>query len=150
MVGWLMKTNDDVTTLVLRIALAAVFFPHGAQKALGWFGGHGFSATVEFFTASMGIPMALALLIIAAEFLGSISLFIGLFARVAAFGIFCIMAGAIALVHSKVGFFMNWSGQMPAGKEGFEYHILAMALAFAVMIRGAGPVSLDHAISGRR
>lgn len=150
MVKWLMKTDDDVTTLVLRIALAAVFFPHGAQKALGWFGGQGFGATVEFFTNTMGVPMALALLIIAAEFLGSIGLFIGLFARVASFGIFCVMAGAVMLVHSKVGFFINWFGQLPAGKEGFEFHILAMALAFAVIVRGAGPVSLDRAISGRK
>lgn len=150
MVKWLMKTTDDVTILILRIALAAVFFPHGAQKALGWFGGHGFSATVEFFTATMGAPMVLALLIIAAEFLGSIALFIGLFARLASLGILCVMGGAVILVHSKVGFFMNWFGQMPAGKEGFEFHILAMALAFAVMVRGAGPVSLDHALSGRK
>lgn len=150
MVKWLMKTDNDVTTLVLRIALAAVFFPHGAQKALGWFGGPGFSATVEFFTAKMGIPLVLALLIIAAEFLGSIGLFLGLLARIASFGIFCVMAGAVALVHSKVGFFMNWFGQLPAGKEGFEFHILAMALAFAVIVRGAGPLSLDHAISRNR
>ena len=149
MTKWLMKTNDDVTTLVLRMALAVVFFPHGAQKALGWFGGHGFGATVGFFTETMGVPMALALLVVAAEFLGSIGLFVGFLARIASFGIFCVMAGAILLVHSKVGFFMNWSGQMPAGKEGFEYHVLAMALAFAVMVRGAGPVSLDRALSKR-
>jgi putative oxidoreductase len=146
----LLHTSDSVTDLVLRLALAAVFFPHGAQKALGWFGGYGFTATLGFFTAKMGIPTALAVLAIGAEFLGSLGLFVGLFARVAAFGIFCNMAVALAMVHSKMGFFMNWAGQMPAGNEGFEFHILAMALAFAVMARGAGPLSLDRVLSGKR
>jgi putative oxidoreductase len=98
----------------------------------------------------MGIPTVFALLAIAAEFLGSLGLFVGLLARVAAFGIFSNMAVALVTVHSKMGFFMNWAGQMPAGIEGFEYHILALALAFAVMMRGAGPVSLDRVLSGKR
>ncbi len=146
----LLRTSDDATDLILRLALAAVFFPHGAQKVLGWFGGYGFTASLGFFTGKMGIPMVFAILAIAAEFLGSLGLFVGLLARVAAFGIFCDMAVALAMVHSKMGFFMNWAGQLPAGVEGFEFHILALALAFAVMVRGAGPVSLDRALSGRR
>ena len=68
----------------------------------------------------------------------------------AAFGIFCVMAVALTAVHSKMGFFMNWAGEMPAGNEGFEYHILALALAIAVMVRGAGPVSFDRILSGKR
>lgn len=146
----LLQTSDDATNLILRLALAVVFFPHGAQKALGWFGGYGFSGTMGFFTGKMGIPAVLALLVIAAEFLGSLGLFVGLLARVAAFGIFCVMAVALTAVHSKMGFFMNWYGTMPAGTEGFEYHILALALAFAVMVRGAGPISFDRVLSGRR
>lgn len=145
----LMRTSDNVTDLVLRLALAVVFFPHGAQKALGWFGGRGIGPTLDFFTGKMGIPTALALLVIAAEFLGSLGLFVGFLARVAAFGIFCVMAVAATAVHYKVGFFMNWAGKMPAGSEGFEFHILALALAFAVMVRGAGPLSIDRALSGR-
>lgn len=146
----LLRTSDDATDLILRLALAAVFFPHGAQKALGWFGGYGFHATMGFFTGEMGVPAVFALLAIAAEFLGSLGLFVGLLTRVAAFGIFCNMAVALAMIHSKVGFFMNWAGQMPAGKEGFEFHILALALAFAVMARGAGPLSFDRVLAGKR
>ena len=146
----LLDTSDNVSDLILRLTLAAVFFPHGAQKALGWFGGYGFTASLGFFTGKMGIPTALAVLAIGAEFLGSLGLFVGLFARVAAFGIFCNMAVAVAMVHYKMGFFMNWAGQMPAGNEGFEYHILALALAFAVIVRGAGPVSLDRVLSRNR
>jgi len=147
---WLLRTSGDVTDLLMRLMLAVVFFPHGAQKALGWFGGYGFHATVAFFTQKAGFPMAVALLVIAAEFLGSLGLFFGFLARLSAFGIFCVMAGAIATVHYKIGFFMNWAGNLPAGQEGFEFHLLAMALAFSVMVRGAGPLSIDRALAGRR
>jgi putative oxidoreductase len=139
-----------VIDLILRLALGVVIFPHGAQKALGWFGGQGFSGTLSTFTGKMGIPTVFALLVIAAEFLGSLGLFVGLLARVAAFGIFCVMAVAMTMVHYKIGFFMNWAGKMPAGNEGFEFHILALALALAVMVRGAGPVSFDRILSGKR
>ncbi|MGE5189369.1 MAG: DoxX family protein [Gemmatimonadota bacterium] len=146
----LMRTSGSFVDTVLRIALAAVFFPHGAQKALGWFGGYGLSATMGFFTARMGIPPLLAGLDIAAEFLGPIALFFGIFTRIAAFGIFVVMATAVALVHAKVGFFMNWAAIYPAGTEGYEYHVLAMALAFSVTIRGAGAVSVDRSWAGGR
>ncbi|MEW6721248.1 MAG: DoxX family protein [Thermodesulfobacteriota bacterium] len=145
----LVETSDDVTALVVRLALGIVIFPHGAQKALGWFGGYGFAGTLDFFTGKMGIPTIFALLAIAAEFLGSLGLIVGFLSRVAAFGVFCVMATATAMVHLKVGFFMNWAGMMPAGHEGFEFHILAMALAFAVMVRGAGALSVDRALAGR-
>jgi putative oxidoreductase len=145
---WLLRTSDDVTDLVLRLMLAVVFFPHGAQKALGWFGGYGLHATLGFFTAKEGIPLVLAVLVIAAEFLGSIGLFVGFLARVAAFGLLCDMVGAILLVHRHMGFFMNWAGKMPAGTEGYEFHLLAIAVAFSVMVRGAGPVSIDRALAG--
>ncbi len=144
----LLRTSGSFVDTVLRIALAVVFFPHGAQKALGWFGGQGLSATMGFFTGKMGISPFLAALDIAAEFLGPIALLVGAFTRVAAFGILVVMATAVALVHGKLGFFMNWFGQRPAGVEGFEYHILALALAFAVTIRGAGALSVDRSLAG--
>src|SRR5512145_2267583 len=115
----LLKTSDSIVDTVLRIALAAVFFPHGAQKALGWFGGYGLSGTMGFFTGKMGIPPLFAALAIAAEFLGPIALLFGFLTRFAAFGIVAVMATAVTLVHWKVGFFMNWAGRYPAGTEGF-------------------------------
>lgn len=146
----LLRTSDSFVDMALRIALAAVFFPHGAQKVLGWFGGHGLAGTMGFFTEKMGIPAVLAALAIAAEFLGPLGLLVGFLTRVAAFGIFCVMGVAIWMVHAKVGFFMNWSGQYPAGQEGYEFHLLALALAFAVMVRGGGLLSVDGALAGRR
>jgi putative oxidoreductase len=115
MFEWLLQTDSGVVGLILRLTLAVVMFPHGAQKMLGWFGGHGFKNTIQFFTSS-GIPAGLALLAIAAEFLGSLGLAVGLLTRVAAFGIACVMLVAIATVHWSHGFFMNWSGDQRGGR----------------------------------
>jgi putative oxidoreductase len=129
----------------VRLGLGIVMFPHGAQKALGWFGGNGFSGTVQFFTQNMGVPLPLALLAIAAEFLGSLGLIVGLLGRVAALGIAAVMLVAIATVNLANGFFMNWGGNQ-AG-EGFEYHLLALAMAIAVIIGGSGALSIDRALT---
>jgi putative oxidoreductase len=137
----LIKTNSSFTQLIARLTLGGVFFPHGAQKALGWFGGYGFSGTMGFFTGVEHIPAVFAFLAIAAEFAGALGLITGFLSRVAAFGIASVMVVAIVTVHSANGLFMNWSGKQ-AG-EGFEYHLLAIGLALIVMIGGAGKASID-------
>lgn len=144
----IMSTNNDLTVTVLRLLLGVVFFAHGAQKALGWFGGYGYSGTMGFFTQQMHIPALFAFLAICAEFLGSLGLLVGFLGRIAAFGIFCDMAVAVYLVHRHVGFFINWSGQQKG--EGYEYHLLAMAVALAIMIKGSGALSFDRAVSKAR
>ena len=48
----ILSTDDSVTTAILPLVLGAVFFAHGAQKMLGWFGGYGFSGTMGYFTQS--------------------------------------------------------------------------------------------------
>lgn len=143
----LLRTDNDAAAVVLRIFLAVVFFPHGAQKVLGWFGGQGLDATIAAFTIKMGIPLPFAILAIAAEFLGPIGLVVGLLTRVAAFGIGFTMLVAALMVHAKFGLFMNWSGKQ-AG-EGIEYHILAIGMALALTIKGGGRWSIDRAIAGR-
>ena len=140
----LLTTSDDRVLLLLRLALGIVMFPHGAQKALGWFGGPGMDATVGYF-AQMGIPAFLSMLVVAAEFVGAILLVVGFLGRLAAFGIACVMVGAVFLVTLPNGFFMNWSGQQ-AG-EGFEYHILALAMSAVIMWRGSGAASIDRALT---
>ena len=141
----LMATTDDSAIAVARIVVGLVMFPHGAQKVLGWFGGYGFGPTLDAFTQQMGIPAPLAVLAFAAEFLGGLALIFGLFGRLAAFGVLSVMTVAAVMVHLQHGFFMNWSGGQ-AG-EGFEFHLLAAAIAVAVMIRGSGALSLDRALS---
>ena len=141
----LFKTDDTFSTLILRLTLGVVFLPHGAQKVLGWFGGHGFSGTMGYFTQHLNIPTLFAFLAIAAESAGAVALILGLFSRVAAFGIAATMAVAIFMGHLQNGFFMNWSGNQQG--EGFEYHLLAIGIAVALMIRGGGKYSIDSAIT---
>jgi putative oxidoreductase len=143
----LLGTTSGTAPLIARIMLGVVMFPHGAQKMLGWFGGYGFSATMNSFTGTMHIPAALAFLAILAEFAGSLGLIAGLFSRVAAFSIAVNMIVAIATVHWANGFFMNWFGNQKG--EGFEYHLLAIGLALVVLIHGAGKASLDAVIQRR-
>src|SRR2546422_8196198 len=123
----LFQTDEAWSSLILRVMLGIVMLPHGAQKALGWFGGFGFSGTMGFFTQQMHIPAPLAFLAICAEFLGGIGLVLGFLGRVAAFGILCNMLVAVWMVHFKFGFFINWSGAKTG--EGYEYHLLAIAVA---------------------
>ncbi len=143
----LFKTNDSFIPLIARLTLGLVMFPHGAQKALGWFGGYGFSGTMNFFTGQMHIPALFAFLAIAAEFAGSLGLITGLFSRVSAFGIAVNMLVATLTVHASNGFFMNWLGNQKG--EGFEYQILAIGLALVVILSGAGKWSVDRLLAGR-
>ncbi len=143
----LVGTEKDYVLTITRLMLGAVFFPHGAQKMLGWFGGYGFDGTMGFFT-HQGIPALFAFLAICAEFLGSLGLISGFFTRIAAFGITCNMLVAILTVHVRNGFFMNWTGTQ--GGEGIEYHLLALALTILLMAKGAGALSIDRLLSRER
>jgi putative oxidoreductase len=142
----LLATPNDLTLTVVRLVLGIVFFAHGAQKMLGWFGGYGFHGTMGFFTQQMGIPAPLAFLAICAEFFGGLGLIVGLLGRIAALGIIVNMLVAILTVHHVNGLFMNWTGQQKG--EGFEFHLLAIALGLVVLIKGSGAVSIDRALSG--
>jgi putative oxidoreductase len=143
----LLGTRDHFHGLLLRLTLAIVMFPHGAQKVLGWFGGYGWTGTMGYLTGTIGLPTAVAALVILIEFLGPVALLLGFCTRFAAVGIIAVMAGAIATVHHANGFFMNWTGKQPG--EGFEYHILAIGIAAALLCGGAGKLSLDRRIAPR-
>ncbi|HEX9943747.1 MAG TPA: DoxX family protein [Thermoanaerobaculia bacterium] len=142
----LMQTDEDVGMLIVRLALGIVIFPHGAQKLLGWFGGGGFAGTMQGMT-QMGLPAAVVFLVIIAEFFGSLSLITGFLGRLGAFGVFCVMLGATLMVHLPNGFFMNWGGNQKG--EGFEYHLLAIGMATAIMIKGSGAFSIDRSMSDK-
>ena len=140
----LMSTSNDVALTMLRVVLGVVFFAHGAQKMLGWFGGFGFHGTMGAFT-QMGMPAAMTFLIICTEFFGGLGLIVGLLTRIAALGVGGLMIGAIFMVHLPNGFFMNWMSTQKG--EGFEYHLLALAMAGALLLRGAGAFSLDRTLA---
>ncbi len=140
----LVSTKDDVAVMIVRLGLGIVFFPHGMQKLLGWFGGYGFSGTLGFFTNNLHVPVLFAVLAILAEGLGSLGLITGLLTRVAAFGITVNMAVAVAMLHYQNGFFMNWFGNQKG--EGYEFHLLVISMGIALMIAGGGRWSVDRAL----
>jgi putative oxidoreductase len=144
----LLATDAAAAPAVARVALAAILFPHGAQHALGWFGGYGFAGTFAWMTGTLGFPAPLAALAIVVELLAPLALIVGVGSRLAAAGLFGLMVGA-ASTHVASGFFMNWFGTMPAGAEGYEYHLLVMALAAVVVIAGGGKWSVDRALASR-
>jgi len=147
MIRKLIGTDNDPATSILRLVLGVIFFAHGAQKLLGWFGGYGFTGTMSFFTGIMHIPALFAFLAIAAEFFGGLGLIFGFLTRIAAFGIFSNMVVAVAMVHRHFGFFVNWTGAQKG--EGYEYHLLVLAITAFLMIRGAGAASVDRMLSLR-
>lgn len=143
MLDGLLPSHADWAGLILRLVLALVIFPHGAQKMLGWFGGYGYVGTMQYFTKQAGLPSPIAALVILTEFAGSIALAVGFGTRVAALLIAAVMVGAIVKVHRPNGFFMNWGGTREAGQEGFEYHLLVLAIVAALLVTGGGAFSID-------
>ena len=144
----LFATDTDVGALLGRVMLGAVMMPHGFQHALGLFGGYGFSGTLAWMTDTLGFPAPLAALAIATELIAPFALILGLGGRLAALGIIGIMAGA-ASTHAPNGFFMNWFGNLPAGSEGFEYHLIGIALAGVIVVNGSGALSVDRLFTRR-
>ena len=139
------QTDDSWTGLVLRLSLGLVMFPHGAQKLLGWYGGFGFSGTMEFFTETMHLPWIVAFLVIIGESFGSMALLLGLLTRFTAASFMVIMLGAITTLHLHNGFFMNWFGKQQG--EGYEYHLLVIGIGLALLVTGAGKWSVDRLIA---
>lgn len=139
----LMRTDDNLGSTLLRLFLGIVFFPHGAQKLLGMFGGGGFAKTMSGMTG-MGLPAAIVFLVILIEFFGSLSMLLGFLSRVSAVGILCVMLGAVFTVHIHNGFFMNWMGNQKG--EGFEYHLLVIGICLALLVLGSGRYSVDRSM----
>jgi putative oxidoreductase len=141
-------TNNDWTGFILRVIIGLVMLPHGAQKLFGWFGGYGFSGTMQFFTETKGLPWIVGFAVIMIEFFGSILLLLGLGSRILAV-FFIILAAGIALSsHIQNGFFTNLYGNQ-AG-EGFEFFILLAGLNIALLLNGSGKLSIDSRVNKRQ
>jgi putative oxidoreductase len=145
MIRRIIATDNYHGTTLLRLVLGVVFFAHGAQLMLGWFGGYGLQGSIRFFTTALHIPAAMAFLAIATEFFGGIALVAGFLARVAAVGIAIDMVVAVLMVHKQFGFFMNWFGDQKG--EGYEFHLLAIAIAIYLILEGAGFASIDRLLT---
>ena len=138
------QTNNDWTGLIIRMTIGLILFPHGAQKMLGLFGGFGFAGTMSFFTGTLHFPWLIGFSVIFIEFFGSLSLIAGFASRIWSSLVLVLMIGIVFTSHIHNGFFMNWSGQLQG--EGYEYHLLVIGMALALLISGAGKWSVDYAL----
>ncbi|HWB24950.1 MAG TPA: DoxX family protein [Chitinophagaceae bacterium] len=140
-----LSTNNSAAITVIRVILGIILFAHGSQKLLGWFGGYGFSGTMGFLTGAVHLPYILALFVIIIEFFGSLLLITGFATRFAAAAVIILFTGIILTSHIQNGFFMNWGGDQKG--EGYEYHLLVLSIAVALLINGGGRFSADKAIA---
>lgn len=145
MIKNILSAQNDYTGLILRITLGGVILPHGAQKLFGWFGGYGFTGTMQFFTDVIHLPWIIGFGVILLETLGSLLLIAGFGSRIIAALMAVLMTGIIFSVHIENGFFMNWFGNQKG--EGIEYFLLAIGLGLGVVVNGAGIYSIDAALS---
>lgn len=136
----LVSTQAGYGLSLLRIIAGLTFAAHGAQKLFGWFGGYGLAGVGQWME-SIGLAPGylLALLAGSAEFFGGLALIIGLLARPAAAVLALTMLVAIFSVHLANGFFMS--------NNGYEYALALLAISLAVLLEGAGKLSLDKRIA---
>ncbi len=140
-----MQTENQLPGFILRLTLAIVIFPHGAQMAFGWFGGFGFSATMIYLTQTENLPWLVSLLVILMQVLFPLMLLIGLAIRLVVIGLIGLFIGMILTSHLDFGLFMNWLGTQKG--EGFEYHLLAIGMSVSLLITGGGLYSIDRRLT---
>jgi putative oxidoreductase len=138
------STSSGYGPFLVRIALGAVLFAHGAQKFLGWFGGFGFEGSMNYFTEQRGLPWIIGFLVIIIEFFGAIAIIVGAATRLWSLGILGVMS-AIIITTFNDHFFMNWFGTQK--EEGYEFFLLAIGMSASLVISGAGSLSIDRVIS---
>jgi putative oxidoreductase len=142
MAAGLIKTSENWGILLIRLALGTIMFAHGAQKVFGWWGGPGINQWTNQPAPFQEMRPSWLWLGAAAvsELVGGAMVIIGLYTRIGAFFISCVMLTAIAAVHWKSGFFIN------AG--GFEYPMALLGMAAALLIHGGGSASIDSQMGG--
>jgi putative oxidoreductase len=130
---------EDIALLVLRLVLGGVFVAHGAQKLFGSFGGPGIEGTAGFHE-QLGIKPAKPMAILAglAEFVGGILVIAGFLTPLAALALIVVMIVAIVKVHLRHGFF--------AASGGYEFNLVLIAVAVALILAGSGAYSIDAAL----
>ncbi|MDQ3763899.1 MAG: DoxX family protein [Actinomycetota bacterium] len=128
----------DIASLLLRAMIGVVFITHGAQKLFGAFGGVGLDATANAM-AGMGLRPGMFFTVLAGilEFGGGLLLLVGLLTPLAGLIITGVMIVAIAVASGQNGFIAQDS-------LGYEYNLVLIAIALALVIAGPGRLSLDH------
>lgn len=139
-----LRSSDDKTLTLMRLVLGFIFYVHGSQKAMGWFGGHGWNATMGMFTNGLHFPAFFSVCAILAEFVGGFMLIFGVFSRLAALAISVNMLVAILTVHLHNGLTGGPNG------PGFELPLALLALCVLIIMKGGGAASIDRLLSGEK
>ena len=137
-----LRSSNDYTLALMRLVLGIIFLVHGGQKAMGWFGGYGWTGTMHMFTGMMHFPAFFAACAILAEFVGGILLIIGFLSRLAALAIAINMMVAILKVHLHNGLTGG------PGGPGYEYPLALLALCILIIMKGGGALSVDRFFAG--
>ncbi|WP_313090576.1 DoxX family protein [Chryseobacterium flavum] len=141
---WMISSENEWGPFILRLTLGIVLFPHAVQKLFGWFGGPGLDGEMDYMTTHVGLHPLVAAAAIIVECLGTFLILIGLCTKLTSIAVFFLFIGMIVVDHASHGFFMNWFGKMPAGAEGFEYHLLVLGICLTLIVQGAGKYSIDR------
>lgn len=137
MLNKILSTDNSYAGLILRLALGIVILPHGYQKITN------FNDLIEILSTHYHLPVFIAVLVILIEFFSSIMLLLGVFTRVNAALLAIVLFGA-AFYHMQHGFFMNWFGNQEG--EGIQFSVLFVLSALALVVTGAGSLSVDAII----
>ena len=132
----LFHSNGNIGPFLLRIAVAGIFFYHGAQKALGWFGGPGWSATIAKWETAMSYPPSITISVMVGELLIALSLWCGFLTRLSGLGVAIIMTGAVFTLAGSGG-----------GIAEVEFPFLVGICGLSLLFLGGGGFSIDRAIS---
>lgn len=126
----------SLSRALLRIVVGVIMTAHG------WLKLSDFSSWYDQ-VVKLGLPFPeiAAPLAVAGELLGGLGLVFGLFTRLAAFGVACVMVVAIAKVHLPHG--------LLAQNGGFEFPLVLLASALGILIAGPDPLCLDTLLRRR-
>ena len=141
MINKVLSTRAGYGLSVVRIFVGIIFAAHGAQKLFGLFGGYGIAGTAQYME-SIGLAPGQLMAILAGgtEFFAGLALIIGLLVRPAALGLTVLSLVAIFSVHISNGLFM--------ANNGYEFALALLGGSIAVLVEGAGKLSVDRAIAG--
>lgn len=138
----IIKTEQSLSALPLRLIAGLLFIAHGGQKLFAWFGGYGLEGTGQWME-SIGLAPGylMALMAGSAEFFGGFLLIIGFLTRPTSFVLAITMIVAIFTVHIENGLFMS--------NNGYEFGLALIAISVSLIFSGAGKLSLDNLITQR-
>lgn len=138
MLSHLIGFHPSFSALILRIVLGIIFVAHGSEKLFK----HKPKGVSTYFQG-IGIPAPafFAVVVILTEFLGGIFLVLGLLTRWAAAALTIEMLVALIMVRFKTGLITRTEQDGSAG--GYELEFAFSAMAFVLLILGAGKFSID-------